>query len=100
MTGYPAAAIKPIFDQEGREFVAKLPMPGHPVMNVALIVWEMLALAHLWANEATEAAQSGNADKWRFAEERWRLYLQLAQQLDPTLSERLTESLQGPMGSA
>jgi hypothetical protein len=100
MTGYPAEAIQPITDEHGRRFVPELPLPGQQVMNVAITTWELLALAHLWANEAAEAARRGDADKWRFAEGRWPIFLRLAQELDPSLVGRVEEPPLGPMASA
>jgi hypothetical protein len=100
MTGYPAEAIPPIIDKQGRELIPRFPMPGHPVMNVAITTWELLALAHLQANEAAEAARGGQADRWRSAEERSAGFLRLAQELDPSLVGRVDEPPLGPMASA
>jgi hypothetical protein len=79
--GYPAEAVAPRFDEQGRKFVPEAPYPG--ILNLPCGPADALVLSRFWAETAAEAGRTGNTEAWSFAETRSAHFLRLARNLQP-----------------
>jgi hypothetical protein len=78
---YPADAVAPRFDEQGRKFVPEEPYPG--ILNLPCGPADALVLSRFWAETAAEAVRMGDAKAWTFAETRAAHLLRLARRMQP-----------------